>query len=181
MSGDGRRAVFVDRDGTLNLDPHYLKHVDDLVLLPGSAEAIRLLNEAGWLVVVVTNQSGVARGYLTEEMLRLIHERLRQEVGRAGGRFDAIYHCPHLPEAGCACRKPGLGMIQQAQREFPIDLARSWVVGDSRVDVELGQSAGARTALVPRNQRGHHADVEADVRASTLLDAARVICEEESR
>lgn len=181
MAGNGRRAVFVDRDGTLNFDPHYLRHVDDFQLLPGAGEAIRLLNEAGWLVFVVTNQSAISRGFLTHEMLDRIHGRLRDEVGASGGRFDGIFYCPHLPDDRCECRKPQLGMIRQAQAHFPIDLARSWVIGDSWVDVELGRAAGARTAVVPRNQQGEHAAVEADIRAESLLSAVRQICEEEQR
>lgn len=132
-------AVFVDRDDTLVKDVPYCGRPEDLVLFPGIGKAISRLNQAGLLVIVITNQSGVARGLFTEEMLLSIHERLRHEVAMAGGRIDAIYYCPHHPDEGCSCRKPRTGLIERALEDFNIDLTRSYLIGDSEHDARLAQ------------------------------------------
>ena len=149
------RAVFLDRDGTLNHDSGYIHRPEDLLLFPGVPEAIRLLNGAGYLAVVVTNQAGSARGYYTEEDLCAFHRRLREEVAAGGGRVDGVYHCPHHPTAGegpltraCFCRKPAPGMLYRAALDLEIDLGGSFLVGDREGDLEAGWRAGCRTALV---------------------------------
>lgn len=157
MSG-GRRArpaVFLDRDGTINEEVDYLSDPADLVLLPGAAAAIRRWNGAGYLVVVVTNQSGIARGLLDEERLREIHDRLQRMLAREGAAIDAFYHCPHHPDFGepplrerCGCRKPAPGMLLRAAEELHLDLERSWIVGDSLRDLEAGAAVGVRGILV---------------------------------
>jgi len=144
----GRRAVFVDRDDTLVRDVPYCARPEDLHLFPGAAAAVRRLNEAGYLVVLVTNQSGVGRGYFTEETLGRIHDKLRADLAAEGARLDAIYYCPHRPDEGCRCRKPALGLLERAVAEWNIDLRSSYVVGDGENDMALGRAAGCRTVQV---------------------------------
>jgi len=127
---------------------HYLKSPDELELLPGSGEAIRRLNDLGLPVILVTNQSGVARGYLSEETLRCIHELLQKMLAEHGAHLDDIYYCPDLPDSGSPCRKPEIGMLKQAVRDHGIDLKRSYMVGDMAKDIEMGRRAGAKTVLV---------------------------------
>jgi D-glycero-D-manno-heptose 1,7-bisphosphate phosphatase len=148
-------ALFIDRDGTISEEIGYVNHASRYQVYPYSAGAIRRLNEAGWLAILVTNQAGVARGYFTEDLVRQVHDVLTEELTRGGARLDAIYYCPHHPAAGeppyrqdCACRKPRPGLIQRATREFSIDLSRSWMVGDRRSDIELARNAGLKSAFV---------------------------------
>jgi D-glycero-D-manno-heptose 1,7-bisphosphate phosphatase len=143
-----RPAAFLDRDGTLLDDTDYVWGPEDVRLLPGAARAVRALNDAGWWVIVVTNQSGVARGHFSHHGLRAINARMEALLAQEHARLDAILYCPHHPWFGCGCRKPNPGMIQQALDHFPIDLATSWVIGDKDVDVELGRRAGCFSALV---------------------------------
>jgi len=148
----GRPAVFLDRDGTINRDVGYLSTPEEIELLPGSAEAVKRLREAGFLLVVVTNQSGVARGYFEESALAGIHARLDEMLLEHGASVDGYYYCPHHPEHGervnCDCRKPGPEMAFVAAREHGIDLARSYFVGDKMSDVLLGRNAGGKSVLV---------------------------------
>jgi D-glycero-D-manno-heptose 1,7-bisphosphate phosphatase len=155
MSSAARRAVFLDRDGTITKEGEWIKHPGALELIDGAAEAVRALHEAGYLVIMYSNQSAVARGMITEQELAAIHERLQQMLERRGDRLDAIYSCPHHPTEGvgqyrvvCDCRKPKPGLILRAQREMDIDLARSWCVGDMARDLEAGEAAGVRGILV---------------------------------
>jgi D-glycero-D-manno-heptose 1,7-bisphosphate phosphatase len=148
-------AIFLDRDGTINEDIGYVSRPEELVLYPWAAEAIRIINDSGAKAIVVTNQSGVARGIYTEETLEAIHRRLIEELAAEGARIDAVYYCPHHPEYGdrryrmeCRCRKPGPGMLDRAAREHGIDLARSYVIGDKASDIRLAAGAGARGVLV---------------------------------
>jgi histidinol-phosphate phosphatase family protein len=141
-------AVFVDRDGTLNREVEYLRRVADLRILPGAAAGLRRLTAAGFAVVVVTNQSGVARGLLDPETLTAIHATLQRRLAARGGHLAGIYVCPHHPDARCRCRKPALGLVRRAARELDLDLARSYCVGDSPVDLDLAAATGARGILV---------------------------------
>lgn len=146
-----RPAVILDRDGTLNVRPpraEYVKRPDDLVWLPGALEALRLLAEAGYVVIVVSNQAGVNRGALTTEDLDSVHARLRADVAAAGGRIDALYVCPHDWDEGCDCRKPRPGMLFEAQRSFHLDLSRTFFLGDDERDGQAAEAAGAPFALV---------------------------------
>ena len=145
-----RRAVFLDRDGTLNVEVNYLHRIEDFTLIPGVAPAIMALNRAGFLVIVVTNQAGIARGYYDEQAMHMLHEHLKQALAVEGGHLDGIYFCPHHPDfsGACACRKPEPGMLLQAAAEHTIDLARSWLVGDTSGDIGAGHAAGCRTILV---------------------------------
>ncbi|OPX20934.1 MAG: D-glycero-beta-D-manno-heptose-1,7-bisphosphate 7-phosphatase [Desulfobacca sp. 4484_104] len=141
-------AVFLDRDGTINEEMGYVNHPSRFQLLPASVGAIARLNQAGIKVVLVTNQSGVARGYFPSSLMDQIHQHLQQELRQGGAYLDGIYVCQHSPDAGCACRKPRAGLLQQAAQEMDIDLKRSFVVGDRYIDIELAANAGARGILV---------------------------------
>jgi D-glycero-D-manno-heptose 1,7-bisphosphate phosphatase len=148
-------AIFIDRDGTINEDIGYVSSPSELVIYPHAAEALRLINEAGLKVIVITNQSGVARGMYTEEMLGEIHKRMVEELARDGARVDAIYYCPHHPRVGdgryrkaCDCRKPSPGLLKRAAQEHAIDLPRSFMIGDKASDINLASNAGARGVLV---------------------------------
>lgn len=150
-----RRAVFMDRDGTILDEVGYVNHVDRIRLLPRSAEAVLRINEAGLQAVVVTNQAGVARGYFPESLVEDVHDRLRSLLADRGARLDGVYFCPHHPDVGpepyrqdCQCRKPRPGMLLRAAAEMGIELPASYVVGDTIKDVESGQRVGARTVLV---------------------------------
>ena len=151
----GRPAVFLDRDGTIVREVDYLHQLGQLRLLRGAAGAIHRLNEAGFAVVLATNQSGVARGLLTEEELRDIHDELQRRLAARRAHLDAIYSCPHHPEAvvpayrrRCRCRKPAPGLLLRAARDLDLDLGRSFAVGDGARDIEAGKRAGCRTILV---------------------------------
>jgi D-glycero-D-manno-heptose 1,7-bisphosphate phosphatase len=145
MAKTKQKVVFIDRDGTLIEEVNYLSRVEDLRFFSFTVEAVRLLKENGFLVIVVTNQSGIGRGIYDEEAMHAIHSRIQADLIE---KIDAFYFCPHLPDEGCACRKPGLGMIEAACRDFEIDLEGSWVVGDKVLDVQTGINAGLKTALV---------------------------------
>lgn len=146
-----RAAIFLDRDGTINVEKDYLVDPAEFELIPGVGEALRRCHEAGYLLIVVTNQSGVARGYFTAAEVDRLHAHLQEELLPYGLQIDAFYLCPHHPEHGsgpCDCRKGAPGMLLQAAREHHIDLAASWMVGDKRSDVEAGENAGCRSILV---------------------------------
>lgn len=142
------KTVFMDRDGTINVDANYVNSPQQLSLLPNSGRAIKLLNQRKFKVVVVSNQSGVARGYLTLKTLGAIHRKLRQLLKRDGAILDAIYYCPYHPDEKAPCRKPDSGMALQAKKDLKISLKKSYMIGDSRADIEFGNNIGAKTILV---------------------------------
>ena len=150
------RAVFLDRDGVITQDPpHYAHRIDQLKLIPKSAEAIRILNKNQFKVVVVSNQSGVARGYYQEKDVEIYNSAMKKELEEGGAHIDAIYYCPHYPEADveayrivCDCRKPEPGMLKRAENDLNLDLKRSFLVGDKIIDIEAGYRAGCKTVLV---------------------------------
>jgi D-glycero-D-manno-heptose 1,7-bisphosphate phosphatase len=143
-----RPAVFLDRDGTICEEVGYLSDTSCFRIFPFAAAAIRRLNQAQVPVIVVTNQSGVGRGYFPESLVQTVHDLMEVELAGAGARLDGIYFCPHTDEDECDCRKPKLGMLERAAREHSLDLRRSFVVGDRYGDVELAHRAGARGILV---------------------------------
>lgn len=154
-----QKAVFLDRDGTINRYVGFLCKIEDFKLLPGVAEAIRKINESGYLAILITNQPVVARGEVSFAELEEIHHKLETELGKAGAYIDGLYYCPHHPDKGfvgevselkkdCFCRKPKPGMILQATKDFNIDLNASWMIGDSKIDVICGKNAGVHTALL---------------------------------
>ncbi len=143
-----KKAIFLDRDGTICEDVNYLSRPDELKIFPFAAEAVRLLNENNFLVILITNQSGIARGYFDENALHEIHEKLISELAEQNAKLDAVYFCPHNSDDNCACRKPKTGMLEQATKDFSIDLGNSWIIGDKVIDIETGFNAGTKTALV---------------------------------
>ena len=141
-------AAFIDRDGTINIEVHDLNRVAQLQLIPRAGKAIARLNQAGYPVIVITNQSAIARGLLTETGLSAIHRELKHQLSAHNASIDAIYHCPHHGKDNCTCRKPAPGMILRAASEHNIDLAGSIMIGDNATDLEAGWNAGCRAALV---------------------------------
>ena len=142
------KAVFLDRDGTLNEEIGYLHRVEDFRWLPGAVDAVRALKQTGWAIVVITNQAGVGRGYYTEREVAELHDHLGAELAQAGTGIDAIYYCPHHPDAGCQCRKPGTLLYERAARELDIDLSASFAVGDRLTDLIPARRLGCHTVLV---------------------------------
>jgi D-glycero-D-manno-heptose 1,7-bisphosphate phosphatase len=149
------RAVFLDRDGTINVELEFLYRPEDFQFIPGAPQAIRLLNEAGFRVIVVTNQSGIARGFYDEAAVSRLHRHMDEQLARFGARVDAYYFCPHHPEHGtgdyrksCTCRKPMDGMLRLGADEFSLDLSVSFMIGDRIVDVVAGLKAGCRPMMV---------------------------------
>lgn len=146
-----RRCVFIDRDDTIAKDVPYCDSPDKFHLFPGVPEQIKRLNDAGFLVVMITNQSGIGRGYFTEDTLKKIHKKMTSEIESAGGHLDAIYYCPHRPDENCACRKPKTLMGERAVKDFDIDVAESFMIGDSDADMNFGKSLGCSTVRVSEN------------------------------
>ncbi len=167
-----KRAVFLDRDGTINIEKEYLYQMEDFEFIPGAPEAIRLLNQAGIMVVVVTNQSGVARGFYTENDVENLHRHIASDLKNYGAHVDAWLYCPHHPSGRgsyalpCNCRKPLPGMLQEAAARYDIDLENSTMIGDKPADIEAGKAAGCRTILV---RTGYGADAERNVDPQTTV------------
>ena len=173
-----RPAAFIDRDGTLVEEVNYLSRVEDLRVFPFTAEALRLLRQAGFLIVVVTNQSGIGRSIYGESDMRSIHDAMQEQLG---GAIDGFYFCPHLPEAGCRCRKPRLGMIEDAITDLNIDRNGSWMIGDKNIDVETGLNAGISSAMVLTGygkSHVHSLDPPPHIVAADLLEAVRRIVQD---
>ncbi len=179
-----RSAVFLDRDGTVSEEIGYVYDASQYRVFPWTGTAIQRLNAKGLHVILATNQSGIERGYFTEDMVHRVHRNLSDEIGRSGGRLDAAYFCPHLPDSCRDCRKPHPGMLYRARDEMAVDLETSYMVGDRQTDVQAGKAAGTRTILVMtgdgRNQRDLYRDseVQPDYFANTLSDAVDWILED---
>ncbi|WP_283127997.1 D-glycero-beta-D-manno-heptose 1,7-bisphosphate 7-phosphatase [Allofournierella massiliensis] len=165
-----QKAVFLDRDGTINKYVGFLRNIDDFELLPGVADAIKAINASGYLAIVATNQPVIARGEVSLAELEMIHNKMETLLGQEGAYLDAIYYCPHHPHKGytgerpeykidCACRKPKPGMLLQAAEDFNIDLSQSWMVGDGENDIKAGQAAGCKTALIGNGSYGQNVAV----------------------
>ncbi len=182
-------AVFLDRDGTINEQMGYINHTCRFHLLPGAAEAIKRLNDAGIPVVVISNQSGLARGYFPEELLLAVHEKMKRLLAEQGAHVDGIYYCPHHPEAKkkefrevCSCRKPKPGLILQAAEEMNLAPEQSFVVGDRWSDIKTAANCGARSILVrtgygrgDEQYIGPHQEIQPDYKAEDLLEAVEWI------
>lgn len=182
------KAVFIDRDGTLIEDKGYLGDPEKVVLLEGAGEALRRLREAGYRIVLVTNQSGVARGYYPEDAVGEVHERMCRLLEAEGGQIDAIYYCPYHPKGtveryavDSPLRKPSPGMLLEAARDLDIDLKKSWMIGDGFRDVIAGRRAGCRTILLPamleasRVEGARDPEAEPDFEATTLAEAVDIV------
>ncbi|HWY27643.1 MAG TPA: HAD family hydrolase [Candidatus Sulfotelmatobacter sp.] len=172
-----KSAVFVDRDDTLIVDVGYCKDPDRIQLLPGVVEGLRKLSRAGIAIVVITNQSGIGRGFFTEDDLSAVHARLRTELEASGVTLQAIYYCPHLPEDGCSCRKPRPGLLLKAASEMDLNLKNCFMIGDRKLDLLAGRAAGTHTILVFNKDRRELTDMEpiADFVVKDLVEAANVI------
>jgi D-glycero-D-manno-heptose 1,7-bisphosphate phosphatase len=181
------RAVFLDRDGTINIEKGYLYRIEDFCFVPGAPQAIKLLKDAGFLVIVVTNQSGIARGYYSDRDVALLHNHINDELARFGTTIDGFFVCPHHPQGiveryaeACDCRKPLPGLLLAAAEKYAIDLGNSYLVGDKATDVEAGLQAGCRSLLV---RTGYGAAESAQVPAGVscyadLLAAVEAIIED---
>ena len=190
--GNLRPAIFLDRDGTVTDEVGYINHVSRARIYPYAPEAVRMLKSTGLPVIIVTNQSGVGRGYFTEEIVRQVHRKVEETLQAAGTSVDAYYHCPHHPSGviesyrqQCRCRKPGTGMPDEAAEQFGIDLAASYVVGDTYRDMQMGFNIGARTVLLMTGYgRGEYEYRRSDwprmpdLIAENLLEAAKLILQE---
>ncbi|HIQ37595.1 MAG TPA: D-glycero-beta-D-manno-heptose 1,7-bisphosphate 7-phosphatase [Desulfocapsa sulfexigens] len=181
----GKPAVFLDRDGTINEQMGYINHTCRFQLLPGAADAIKKLNDAGIPVVVISNQSGLARGYFPEELLVAVHEKMNRQLAEVGAHVDGIYYCPHHPEAkeerfrtACNCRKPKPGLVLQASEEMGLDPKRSYMVGDRWSDIKTAANCGATSILVRTGYGrgdelyiGPHQEIQPDFKADDLSGA----------
>jgi D-glycero-D-manno-heptose 1,7-bisphosphate phosphatase len=170
-----RPAIFLDRDGTLIEEVNYLANVRDLRLFAFTADSVQLLKNAGYLLIVITNQSGIGRGVFPECAMHEIHRAIQTQLGNA---IDAFYFCPHVPGDGCSCRKPLTGMIDAAARDFDIDREGSWMIGDKHLDIGVGRAAGLSTALVLTGYGQSHRVLlkdEPDLIADDLMAAAHEI------
>ncbi|MGH7784696.1 MAG: D-glycero-alpha-D-manno-heptose-1,7-bisphosphate 7-phosphatase, partial [Candidatus Binatia bacterium] len=166
-----KKAVFIDRDGTLIEEVNFLSRVQDLQFFPFTDEAVTTLKNAGYLVIVVTNQSGIGRGLYTEADMHAVHAEIQRRLSSV---VDKFYFCPHLPDEGCRCRKPKLGMIEDACADFDIDLANSWMIGDKDLDIKTGLNAEMRTARVLTGYGKEHSrslTCQPDMIAKNLLEA----------
>ena len=147
-----KKAVFLDRDGVINRDKNFVTSWEEFEFLPGISENIKKLNDADYLVIVVTNQSGIKRGLYSEETLKQIHENMKNALEEKGAFIDDIFYCPHYDGDDCNCRKPKPGMILEAAKKHNIDLNQSWMIGDSKRDIEAGKRTGCKTILVEKNK-----------------------------
>jgi len=181
MSDFMKKAVFLDRDGVINKG-NALTSASQLELIENAPEAVKKINDAGFLAIVVTNQPGIAKGFCTFDELDRIHEKMKKLLGEKGARLDAVYICPHHPEKGfdgevkelkidCDCRKPKPGLMLKAASELDVDLSQSWMIGDSETDIEAGKSAGAKTVLISDRRL----ETGADIIRSNLLEAVEAI------
>ena len=183
-----QRAIFLDRDGTMNVSKGFISNADDLELIPGTIEAIKAINKSGALAIVITNQPVIARGECSFEELHNIHNKLKTLLGEKGAFVDDIFYCPHHPDKGfegevpelkfdCECRKPKTGMVDEAVKKYNIDLSKSYMVGDSTMDLELARNAGVKSVLVDTGFAGNDGkyDRSCDIEAKDLLDAVEKI------
>lgn len=190
-----KKAVFLDRDGTINEEMGYINHPDRFIIFPFIPESIRIFNDLDIKVIVITNQAGVARGYFSEDLVRIIHKNLLAEVARHGAKIDAIYYCPHHPTEGtepyrvqCECRKPKPGMVLQAEKEHNIDLSNSYMIGDRFRDIQFARQLGLTSAMVltgygkgEYTYQRHTWPYEPDIIGDDLLSVATIIKERLSR
>jgi D-glycero-D-manno-heptose 1,7-bisphosphate phosphatase len=162
-----RRFALIDRDGTINVDKHFLSDPDELELIPGSGQAIARLNQAGWGIIVVTNQSGIGRGKFDLARVELIHAKLHKLLAEYGAHVDDIEICPHGPDQNCLCRKPLPGLVEKALNKFDFDPEQSVMIGDKEADVGLGHAIGAKSFLV---RTGYGSSQEAHTKADYVVD-----------
>ena len=186
-------VVFLDRDGTINYDAGYINHVDNFIMYPYAAQAIRMLNKSVFYLIVITNQSGLGRGFFNEETLDEIHNYMVQSLKEQGANIDGIYFCPHDPNAKiekykavCNCRKPETGLVEMAFKDFNIDKSKMYFIGDKHSDIMAGHKSGCKTIIVKTGygkgdliNKSHKWEVQPDKIADTLLDAVKFILKNE--
>jgi D-glycero-D-manno-heptose 1,7-bisphosphate phosphatase len=183
---DRQKVVFLDRDGTINLDsPDYIKDWSAFEFLPGSLEALAMLTRSGYTLILITNQSSVGRGMVAQQTLEDTHRRMRAAVGAAGGRIEDVFFCPHRPEEGCECRKPKPGLVRKACERYGIDPAHSIMIGDSTRDILCGINAGCGMTILVRTGNGPVAEEQLaqlnlcpDVVADDLYAAVRILLQD---
>jgi D-glycero-D-manno-heptose 1,7-bisphosphate phosphatase len=141
------KALFLDRDGIINIDHGYVSKIEDFKFTDGIFDLVRLFSDAGYLLFVVTNQSGIGRGYYTEEDFSTLTAWMKEKFKENGIKIEEVYYCPHAPDANCICRKPKTGMIKEALKDYDIDLSRSWLIGDKQSDIDLANNAGIKTSV----------------------------------
>ena len=167
---DRKKALFLDRDGVINIEKEYLHKPDDFEFIDGVFETLRIAEQMGYLLIVITNQSGIGRGYYTEEDFRHLDQWMRSRFAQEGIRIAEVYYCPHVPDTSCECRKPLPGMIHAAGREFAIDFERSILIGDKESDITAGKSAGVGLCILARS--GHAID-ERVTKADVIVDSIK--------
>ena len=171
------RVVFLDRDGVINIEKNYLYKIEDFEWITGVKESVRAFNEAGYKVIVVTNHSGIGRGYYTQDDFDRLTVWMKEEFHKAGGEILALYHCPHAPHEACQCRKPLAGMIIQACQDYPIDLTQSWLIGDKESDIQAALAGGVAGTILVRS--GHDVDeksTQAQWVVNGIFDTISLIC-----
>ncbi len=179
MQNGKKRAIFIDRDGVINDDTNFITRPEDFIIYPFTAEAIRLINQSEYLAIVITNQSAVARGMISEDELKLIHHKMDDELAIQSAKMDSIYYCPHHPDFGenrnCSCRKPLPGMLLQAAEDFNIDLLSSFMIGDNERDIIAGKAAGCKTIGVKTGKGLKNSTTQADFMVENLIEAVHLI------
>jgi histidinol-phosphate phosphatase family protein len=174
----GHKAVFLDRDGTIARDVKYCRRANDLKIFSGVPEAISLMNKNNFKVVIVTNQSGIARGYFDEMTLEYIHQEMKSQLAKSGAYIDAVYYCPHMPADDCHCRKPETYLFRRAAADLNLNIEDSFIVGDTAHDIDAGKALGCKTVLVTTGLTGGKDVINPpDCIASSLLEAARWIAD----
>ena len=163
-----KKAIFLDRDGVINKDSGYVHAIEDFHFLPGVFEALRTFEALGYLLIIVTNQSGIGRGYYTQKDFETLTDWMKKELQKRDIHIAGVYHCPHHPDDGCGCRKPQPGLILQAAKDFDVDLSRSWMIGDKQSDIEAAKNAGIQNAILL-------GEGEAPYHAKTLFDTIKII------
>lgn len=172
------QVVFIDRDGPINVDHGYVGHKDKWEFSPGALEGMKLLAENGYILAVVTNQSGIAQGMYSEDDMQALHEHMKTEAAKAGATITTVAFCPHGRDSICECRKPKAGMAKQIEAQIgPIDYGASWIIGDKIADIQFGQTKGMKTALMRSRYwtEAEAAEVKPDLIVDSLLDAAQQI------
>jgi len=177
------RAVFLDRDGVINKEIDYAHKIEDFVLLPNVIEALKLLTETDYKIIVVSNQAGIAKGIHSKQDADKLFAYMKKILSEKGIRIDAVHYCPHHPDDGCECRKPNIGMLKKAEKEFDIDLSKSFIIGDKTSDIKAGENAGCTTILVKTGYGGKDGKNKAkpDFVADDLMEAVKIILSDKIR
>ena len=175
------KAVFLDRDGTINIDHGYVHEIEKFQFIPGAKDALKILQEHKFKLIIITSQSGIGRGYYKEEDYHALMKYMFEELKKQGIKIEAAYFCPHAPDAGCKCRKPQPTLINKAAEDFNIDLKESYVVGDKTADVKIGELAGCKAVLVKTGKAGQDKafKINPDFTAKDLNEAAKWIIKNE--